>query len=380
MEIQDRLIVGIDISDMSQICYYDKTQSQPESVCGEDNSFLFSHDFALTEASLEQLTQHFGELFLELKRRCGYEKPDKLVITTDVFEKAMLDKMSEALKALGISEKRYSFISHEESFAYYAFHQKKELYINGVMLLDYKKDGLYSHYMTVMKKNGMNIVPQESHAFTSEEILAASAGQKSLEQIKDSLCECISTAVKDKTISSVYLTGKGFENGEFPKEFTHLLCTRRKAFTGQNLFVKGACHLALEQAESEVKPPHEGLLLACSNRITTGIEMDITQRGEKKRFRLVKAGVNWYHAGRSMEFILEDIRKITFITKPCDTGAEYQQEMDISQIPYREGKMTRIRLDLAFDCDSVCNVTVTDLGFGEFIKSSGVVVKSNLQL
>jgi hypothetical protein len=248
------------------------------------------------------------------------------------------------------------------------------------MLLDYKKDGLFTHYMTVMKKNGMNIVPQESHIFNSEEILAASAGGKTLEDVKDRLCECIGNAVKDKTISSVYLTGCGFEKGAFPKELTQLLCNRRKAFTGQNLFVKGACYLALEEAEGEFKPPHEGLLLACSNRITTGIELDITERGEKKRFRLVKPGTNWYHAGRSVELILEDVRKILFITKPCDTGIECQQEVDISQIPFREGKMTRVRLELAFNCDSRCEITVTDLGFGEFVKSSGAVVKSTLQL
>jgi hypothetical protein len=331
-------------------------------------------------AEKEQLVSHLNDLFLALKAKAGQRKVYRLVVTVDYFERELLDRLSEALAALGFDSTQYSFISHEESFAYYAFHQKKELYINGVMLLDYKKDGLFTHYMTVMKKNGMNIVPQESHTFTSGEILSASAGGKTLEDVKDRLCECIKLVVKDKTISSVYLTGCGFEKSEFPKELTQLLCSRRKAFTGQNLFVKGACYLALEEAESEVKPPHEGLLLACSNRITTGIELDITERGEKKRFRLVKPGTNWYHAGRSVELILEDIRKISFITKPCDTGEESLQEIDISRIPFREGKMTRICLELAFNCDSRCEVIITDLGFGDFVKSSGVVVKSTLQL
>lgn len=45
-------------------------------------------------------------------------------------------------------------------------------------------------------------------------------------------------ALKDKIVSAVYLTGAGFEAENLPKELTHVLCARRKAFAGQNLFVK----------------------------------------------------------------------------------------------------------------------------------------------
>ena len=37
------------------------------------------------------------------------------------------------------------------------FHKKKELYVNGAVLLDYREDGLHTHYMTIVKKSGQEM-------------------------------------------------------------------------------------------------------------------------------------------------------------------------------------------------------------------------------
>ena len=164
---------------------------------------------------------------------------------------------------------------------------------------------------------------------------------------------------------------------EFPKEFAQMLCTGRKAFAGQNLFVKGACYCASEEVQPRL---FKDVIPACYNRITTTVETDIIERGVSKRFRLVRAGTNWYMAERNIDFILDDVTRIKFILRSCDTNNEYEEYVDISDIPYRQGKLTRINMDISFKNDNTMLVTVTDRGFGDFAKSSGKVIRKEICL
>ena len=95
---------------------------------------------------------------------------------------------------------------------------------------------------------------------------------------------------------------------------------------------------------------------------------------------MVRPGTNWYEAGRSVELILEDMRTIPVILHRCDTGHEWIQEIDISAIPFRQGRMTRVAFEVRFDSDSHCVVRIEDMGFGGFVKSSGVVVEEEINL
>ena len=47
-----------------------------------------------------------------------------------------------------------------------------------------------------------------------------------------------------KHVSSVYLTGEGFENNWYPNS-QKVLCNGRRAFIGNNLYSKGACYCGL---------------------------------------------------------------------------------------------------------------------------------------
>lgn len=372
MEVQNRLRVGIDIQQQSSQVYYFDMQEQ----------HVFQNGFLLSEADASQLAAHIGRLVSYVQKQSGLPRPERVCITVSDFSLKILDCIAVAMTQLGYSKNAWNVISHEESYAYYAFSQKKELYVNGVLLLDFEPEGLYTHYMAVMKKNGMEMIPEESHFFGSDDIAAAGQKKKPIAVIEKELTACVAQALKDKIISSVYLTGPGFEGEALPKELTHLICAHRKAFTGQNLFVKGAAYCAMQQPDSaeNTSKTDNKRILACRNRVTTGFELNILEHGEEKRFRLIKPGTNWYEAQRSVELILEDMRKIPVLFRPCDGSGDYEEEIDISAIPYRAGKMTRIRFAVQFDSDSHCKITVADLGFGAFVKSSGVVVEKEFTI
>ena len=101
--------------------------------------------------------------------------------------------------------------------------------------------------------------------------------------------------------------------------------------------------------------------------------------GKPMRFRMVRPGVNWTLAGRTIECILEDIRSITFKVITTD-NTSYDEVVDISEIPFREGRTTRISIHVEFMDADRCNITIKDLGFGEFVKSSGKVIHRELIL
>ena len=65
---------------------------------------------------------------------------------------------------------------------------------------------------------------------------------------------------------------------------------------------------------------------------------------------------------------------------PCNGKQEYMETIDVSGIPYRQGKMTRLDVEFNFTADNKCNVTIRDKGFGDFVKSSGKVINEQFDI
>ena len=55
----------------------------------------------------------------------------------------------------------------------------------------------------------------------------------------------IQSVFDKKVVSSVYLTGEGFENNWYPASLK-VLCNGRRAFLGNNLYSRGACYTPTE--------------------------------------------------------------------------------------------------------------------------------------
>ena len=56
-------------------------------------------------------------------------------------------------------------------------------------------------------------------------------------------CRFIEGVFDKRIVSSVFLTGEGFENNWYPTSL-RVLCNGRRAFIGNNLYSKGACYTA----------------------------------------------------------------------------------------------------------------------------------------
>ena len=384
------LLAGIDISNKyCMASYFDYDEKKVKSVIFADNRPVADNPYEFKklpdlfkEGSVRESDNavgHVSKIIEYIKKISGISYIEKICFTLKDFYMDNLCAISMIMKRLGIDDDKWSVISHDESFALYAYSQKKELYSASVLLLDYGENGIDAILLNKTKATSLNkdIVMENTYDISNESVSAAFTGSIYLDEASDCIIERLSDIFSKYSVSSLYLTGEGFNCESYPDRLTKFLCMRRKVFAGQNLFVKGAVYYCLKDSDKESL---NNLLLACKNRVTTGIEVQITDRGIVKRLRIIKPGVNWYMAYRKMDFILDDINKITLIMKPCNDSAEYTEEIDISEIPYRKGKMTRISMEIAFVSDSRCVVTVTDKGFGQFVKSSGAVIVKEIDI
>ncbi len=384
------LLAGIDISNKyCMASYFDYDEKKVKSVIFADNRPVADNPYEFKklpdlfkEGSVRESDNavgHVSKIIEYIKKISGISYIEKICFTLKDFYMDNLCAISMIMKRLGIDDDKWSVISHDESFALYAYSQKKELYSASVLLLDYGENGIDAILLNKTKAASLNkdIVMENTYDISNESVSAAFTGAIFLDEASDCIIEWLSDIFSKYSVSSLYLTGEGFNCESYPDRLTKFLCMRRKVFAGQNLFVKGAVYYCLKDSDKESL---NNLLLACKNRVTTGIEVQITDRGIVKRLRIINPGVNWYMAYRKMDFILDDINKITLIMKPCNDSAEYTEEIDISEIPYRKGKMTRISMEIAFVSDSRCVVTVTDKGFGQFVKSSGTVIVKEIDI
>ncbi len=150
----------------------------------------------------------------------------------------------------------------------------------------------------------------------------------------------------------------------------------RKAYIGQNLYVRGACYAAYEHIYQDI---FDNVTLLVDGCIKANIETDISEHGRTMRFRMIKQGTDWYMAKRSADFIIEDMTALDLKLVMSD-GKCIDKTIDISSIPYREGKTTRIRLDIYAVSYDKCVVQIKDMGFGELFKSSGRVITDEIDL
>lgn len=388
MEENTGLLIGIDIQeDFSQVSFFDVQTREPQNILFSDKKTTLANPIALSKwgdiskagyvGEMDSLVNFVATLIEYARKLAGVDKVDKVCITVEDFSIDVLTAVKCIMDKLMTSREQWLVIGHEESYAYYAYNQRRELYASGVMLLDYRACGIKAHLMSSAKRNGAEIIMENSYVLDNEDVRAVFMKEKELADIQKGITEFLTQPLQEHIVSSVYLTGEGFNVERFPDELTKFLCNRRKVFAGQNIFVKGACFAAFDETH---KGALENVILACHNRVSTGIELDIVERGVRKRLRVVKPGTNWFMAYRRLDFILEDVSKIILIMKPCDSGKEYYEEIDISQIPYRNGKMTRIGMEFEFNSDSRFTVTVRDKGFGSFVKSSGKVISREIRL
>ena len=293
---------------------------------------------------------------------------DQLTITAETLSKPLVDNIKEAAKKIGIPPEELAIRDHLESFYYYAYSQKEDLRARDVGLFAFEDSGVTFRSLSMDHLTRPALVrPQETFRTDLPDIQ---------EERDIAFLRFAEQHLEKKLYSAIYITGTGFDTAWAKRSVPYLCKGKRHVFQGQNLFVRGACYSSIDRETHALK----GTLYLGEDLIRTNLGIEMVVRGNPSYFPLISAGTNWFEAGKSCEFILDDKDHLAFSINTMDGRTRKYFRMDLNGLPERPPRATRLHLTAECLTRDLCRVTVRDLGFGGFYESSGKVWEDTLPL
>lgn len=408
MEAGRSLLVGIDLcDDMAQISYYDKKIYEPVPVgipVGDkyiyeipsallvnpntnewlwktkENMQLGGYTLISNLLSKIKKSEKFQEgsyifktkdvvkkfmvkLLSLLNEHFPNETILKLVITIPERENVIVDLLKNILAELGIRNDRLVILGHKQSYMYYAVSQPKELWANSVGLFEFDEMGLRYTNLTVDKRTIPYIVGAD--VYDLSDIMPYSVLQEKGD-VKYMFLNTANTMLHKKMVTTIYVTGKGFDQ-RWATDALKELCNGRRVFRGQNLFNKGAAYAARMLTDREKT---KEFIFLDDDMLTSDISIRTYHNAKMHDVVLAKTGTLWSDIDESIDIIPDNEDEIQITDKNVLTRETRAHILSLSGFAVRDNKTTRFTVRIRFADQYTCIVTLKDNGFGEFYPST----------
>lgn len=206
------------------------------------------------------------------------------------------------------------------------------------------------------------------------DILETSSGAKLADKI---LCSCGERLLEHKLFSTMILSGKGFEKQDWAPEFMQMIGRRRKVYAENTLFSRGA---AFRAAEYRQGGGNHAFTCICEGRLKSTVSMEILYKEKKTQLVIAGAGENWYECKTTMDFLMDESKKIEFTITPMDPKKSRTATISLKDFPDRPAWTTRIQVSIGFLDESTMVAAVKDKGFGELFPASDAMVRQEVKL
>lgn len=297
----------------------------------------------------------FKKLFSIPGASAALEEIEKLVICVTQVSLEVMETMNYIASKLGIDQKKVMLIDRNECFYYYALSQKPELFLYNVALFDYSGSNMVSCTLNRNQTTRPQLV-------TLDVINHGEITDNRDEEFDD----IITSTIGNTLFSSVYLVGDGFD-GEWMKLSLSHLCKGRKVFLGKNLYSKGACYGGVIKEGKRDWP----FIYIGDNDLKLNLSIKILENNSMKFFPLIDAGQSWYDVKGECEVILDGEPEIEFYIQRPESREAHTELLELTDLPKRENRTTRLRIEARPVSDVAVAITIFDLGFGEISPSSG---------
>ena len=411
-------ILGVDLNEKScQISYYDENKEEPETMeAAVDNyqiplilgyykdRWVYGQEAKrLKEAGEGDIVTHlFRKAVKRKKVRVGekihdgvwllakfvslmlkkFEKIDYITFSVPYTNVDMSKMLKGIGKHIGVPGECVFVQDYKESFCQYMFYQPKELwqYESALFYCDAQEIRAYMlrRLNTVSTKSRDMFVTVEEVANAHMRELEAIYPVLNVDKAKDadeSFKSFIQNVFDKKVVSSVYLTGEGFENNWYPNSL-RVLCNGRRAFMGNNLYSKGACYTAQRRKEEQSDAP----VYLDETKLTEQISVRMRVNGEEGWYPLVSWGNHWYESDRQFEVLLGDTEDIEIHVDSLVTGRHLVESVSLKGLPDRKNYALRLKISTFFSDEKTCHIIFEDMGFGEFFAPSGFRVEKIIEL
>ena len=283
-------------------------------------------------------------------------------------QERLREYLTQICGELGLPKGSLVIQNHRQSYMYYAVSQPKELWAHNVGLFEMENNVLLYSQIDIDKKTIPYIIGVIQKDL-SDGIDWAALEKEGASHISYAFLNAANTALHKQLVTTVYVTGKGFE-GSWADEALKELCIGRRVFRGQNLFTKGACYAARELAG-------EGKLGQClfldEDMIACNVLLRVYHDASVQDVLLAKAGALWSEVDSSIDVIPDEEEEIRITIQDVLKHETRAHMLSLSGFAGRKNKMTRFTIRIRFADSNTCIVTLKDNGFGEYCPSSNRV-------
>jgi len=318
--------------------------------------------------SYQVLKRFIVKLLSLLKEYYPTDRIRKLVVTVAKREERLKEYLTAICDELGLPKGSFVLQNYRQSYMYYAVSQPKDLWAHNVGLFEMEDNRLLYSQIDIDKKTVPYIVGVIQKDL-SDGIDWAALEKEGASHISYAFSNAANTALHKQLVTTVYVTGKGFE-GVWAEEALKELCVGRRVFRGQNLFTKGACYAAREMAG-------EGKLEQClfldEDMLACNVLLRVYRDAGIQDVLLVKAGALWSEVDSSIDVIPDEEEEIRITIQDVLKHETRAHMLSLSGFAGRKNKMTRFTIRIRFADSHTCIVTLKDNGFGEYCPSSNRV-------
>jgi len=328
---------------------------------------------ALRQESHEvvRLLKEFLEQTLE-----RFEQISRLVFTVPELNVDIGRMLKGIGQRVGISKSHIYVQDYKESFCNYMLYQPKELWQYEAALFHCDRHEVKAYMLRKIRTG--NFITVDEVAKAKMEELSAVYPVLNVDRAREAdvqFRQFIQGVFEKKLVSSVFLVGEGFENSWYPLSLK-VLCNGRRAFTGNNLYSRGACYTAYKKA-SDYK---ESFVYLDETMIMDQICLKLRMQGKDKWYPLVPWGVRWYEADSQCEILLENADDIEIHIESL-AGAEMRVErIPLYGLPKRTNYTLRLQVKVMLLDEKRCRVSFRDMGFGEFFPATDFYVEKEIRL
>ncbi len=295
-----------------------------------------------------------------------------MIITVASLEGKLVDVVERIADAMPVPREKIIIQTYEESIYYYLLHQPGDLWERDVCVFDYSGPHLKSYELWMNRATTPVVAFVDRTDFNDIKMPKFMMKEEESMEKADRIDELILQIAHDyfggKNIGTVFLLGEGFEGG-WCKKTLKFVCMGRRVFQGRNMYSKGACYCGKDKiAPCELNKEY---VFLGPDKLKFNLGLKMMVAGEEEYLAVADAGENWYDSGVSYDFVLGDSKTVPLIMTPLDGKGAENIEVELTGLPDRPPKASRMRLTVSFESESRMKIEVEDLGFGEFFPSTG---------
>lgn len=411
-------IIGYDINEKTcQISYYNEQQLEPETLEADTENYQIplligklrdtwaygkeakrlvsvKDGFAvgrLLSRSLAGEKIQFGEesydavwllaKYIQMSLQ-SFGQIDGIVFSVSKLTEEIAQLLRGIAVRMNINKNQIFVQDYKESFCNYLFYQPKELWQYDAALFNCSRNEVHAYMLRRLKPNlpmsQMTFVTVDEVANAHMKELAAVypvLNEDKAKEADERFCKFVQSVFEKRKVSSVFLTGEGFENNWYPNSL-RVLCNGRRAFIGNNLYSKGACYTAYRKKYTHIENP----VYLDESKLTDRVTLNMRVNGQEEWYPVVSWGNHWYEANNQWEVLTNEVDELEFHVESLVQGNLRSEIISLEGMPKRPEYSTRLQIETLFLDERTCRITVKDVGFGEFFPATDFQVEKVIHL